>query len=122
MPDRLVISGLTLHGYHGVYPEERREGQTFVVDLELEWDATSASSTDDVTHTVDYSQVVPAVAEIVTGEPVDLIETLAHRVAERVLEFRLVEVVTVTIHKPQAPLPHPVGDVAFSTRRERGSA
>ena len=121
MPDWLVISGLTLHGYHGVYPEEKREGQTFVVDLELEWDATGASSTDDVAHTVDYSQVVPAVAEIVTGEPVDLIETLATRIAQRVLEFPLVQVVTVTVHKPQAPLPHEVRDVAFSTRRERGA-
>lgn len=120
MPDRLVISGLTLHGYHGVYPEEKREGQTFVVDLELEWDATQASSTDNVAHTVDYSQVVPAVAAIVSGEPVDLIETLAARIAERVLEFPLVEAVTVTVHKPQAPLPHPVGDVAFSTKRQRG--
>jgi 7,8-dihydroneopterin aldolase/epimerase/oxygenase len=120
MSDRLVISGLTLHGYHGVYPEEKREGQTFVVDLELEWDARRAADTDDVTHTIDYSLVVPAVADIVTGEPVDLIETLARRIAERVLEFPLLDAVTVTVHKPQAPLPHPVADVAFSTRRERG--
>ncbi len=120
MSDRLVISGLTLHGYHGVYSEEKRQGQTFIIDLELEWDASGAAATDDVAHTIDYSQVVPAVAEIVTGEPVDLIETLAGRIAGRVLDFPLVEAVTVTVHKPQAPLPHPVSDVAFVTRRTRG--
>jgi len=118
--DVIRITGLTLHGYHGVFEEEKRDGQPFVVDLAIELDATHAGTTDTLDHTVDYSQVVDTVATVVTGESVDLIETLAYRVGEVVVAFSGVVAVDVTVHKPQAPVGHPVTDISFSTRVVKG--
>ena len=120
MSDVIRITGLTLHGYHGVFDEEKRDGQTFVVDLAMELDAATAGATDALEHTVDYSQVTDAVAGVVTGESVDLIETLAYRVGNVVLGFSGVAAVEVTIHKPHAPVAHQVTDISFSTRMVRG--
>jgi dihydroneopterin aldolase len=116
VPDVIRITGLTLHGYHGVFDDEKREGQTFVVDLAIELNATAAGTTDTLDDTVDYSRVVEAVAGVVTGDSVDLIETLAHRVGGAVIAFPGVIAVNVTVHKPQAPVGHPVTDISFSTR------
>ena len=120
MSDVIRITGLTLHGYHGVFEEEKRDGQTFLVDLAIEVDATTAGATDALDHTVDYSQVTEAVAGVVTGESVDLIETLAYRVGHVVLGFAGVAAAQVTIHKPHAPVGYPVTDISFSTRVVRG--
>lgn len=119
MSDTIRITGLTLRGFHGVFEEEKRDGQTFIVDLVIELDASHAQHTDSLEHTVDYSQVVDQVAAVVTGEPVDLIETLAHNVATVVLGFEGVAATTVTVHKPEAPVGHPVSDISFTTRAVR---
>lgn len=116
MSDIIRVSGLSLHGYHGVFDEEKRAGQLFIVDLVLECDGLLAGNTDDLRHTIDYAEVVSAVAKIVTGDSVDLIETLAYRIANRVLSLDLVTAVEVTVHKPDAPVGYPVSDVSFSTR------
>jgi len=118
--DVIRITGLTLHGYHGVFGEEKRDGQTFVVDLAIELDGQHAGTTDTLDHTVDYSQVVDKVAAVVTGESVDLIETLAYRVGEVVVAFSGVVAVDVTVHKPHAPVGHQVTDISFSTRVVKG--
>jgi dihydroneopterin aldolase len=115
MPDVIRITGLTLHGYHGVFDDEKRDAQTFVVDLAIELDGHHASATDTLDHTVDYSRVVEAVAGLVTGESVDLIETLAYRVGDAVVAFEGVVAVEVTVHKPQAPVGYPVSDISFTT-------
>jgi dihydroneopterin aldolase len=120
VPDMIRITGLTLHGYHGVFDDEKRDGQKFVVDLAIELDATLAGETDSLDHTVDYSQVAGAVAAVVTGESVDLIETLAYRVGGVVVAFEGVAAVDVTVHKPQAPVGYPVTDISFSTRVVKG--
>ncbi len=120
MPDVIRITGLTLHGYHGVFDDEKRDGQTFVIDVVVELDGRQASTTDTLDHTVDYSLVTDAVAAVVTGESVDLIETLAYRVAEAVVTFNGVRAVDVTVHKPDAPVGHPVTDISFTTRVVRG--
>jgi len=114
--DVIRITGLTLHGYHGVFAEEKRDGQTFIVDLAITIDATEAGTTDVLRHTVDYSQVVEAVARVVTGESVDLIETLAYRVGNSVMRFEGVAAAEVTVHKPHAPVGYPVTDISFTTR------
>ena len=120
MPDVIRITGLTLHGYHGVFDEEKRDGQTFVVDLAIELDGRKAGSTDTLDHTVDYSRVTDAVAQVVTGDSVDLIETLAYKVGGVVVAFEGVVAVDVTVHKPDAPVAHPVTDISFSTRVVKG--
>jgi dihydroneopterin aldolase len=120
MSDVIRITGLTLHGYHGVFEDEKRDGQTFVVDLAIDLDGRHAGTTDSLDHTVDYSQVVEAVASVITGDSVDLIETLAYRVGQVVVSFSGVAAVDVTVHKPHAPVGHPVTDISFSTRVVKG--
>ena len=117
--DTITITGLRLTGYHGVFDDEKRDGQEFVVDLEIELDLSSAGSTDELQKTLDYSVVVDQVAQRVTGESVDLIETLAHDIAQIVLGHPQPTAVTVTVHKPQAPVGHPVEDIAVTIRREK---
>lgn len=123
MTDLITITGIRAVGYHGVYDHERRDGQEFVADLVLELDLSRAADTDDVADTVHYGEVAERVAAILTGEPVNLLERLAARIADAVLVERpLVRAVTVTVHKPQAPIPVPFGDVSVAVRRERSRA
>ncbi len=81
-PDRITISGLTGHGRHGVYPFEREQGQTFRVDAVLELDTAPAAAGDELGLTVNYAELSRRLHDLVTGEPVDLIETLAQRLAD----------------------------------------
>ncbi|MDX3075954.1 dihydroneopterin aldolase [Streptomyces sp. NPDC088354] len=117
--DRVALRGLRARGHHGVFEHERREGQDFVVDLVLGLDTAPAAATDDLTRTVHYGIVAEEVAAVVRGEPVDLIETLAQRIADQCLEHELVEEVEVTVHKPQAPITVPFDDVTVSIIRRR---
>lgn len=120
MSDVIRITGLTLHGYHGVFDDEKRDGQTFVVDLAIEVDGQRAGRTDTLDHTVNYSSVVDSVAGVVAGDSVDLIETLAYQVGDVVVAFEGVVAVDVTVHKPDAPVAHPVTDISFTTRVVKG--
>jgi dihydroneopterin aldolase len=117
--DRIVLTGLRVRGFHGVRNEERRDGQDFVVDADLELGVTAAASSDDVADTVDYADLAVALAEVVAGPPVNLIETLASRLAATCLLDARVSAVTVTVHKPQAPIPVRFDDVAVIVRRTR---
>jgi dihydroneopterin aldolase len=117
--DRVALRGLRARGHHGVFPQEREEGQTFVVDLVLGLDTAPAAASDDLTRTVHYGIVAEEVVAVVQGEPVDLIETLAQRIADQVLKNDLVEEVEVTVHKPQAPITVPFDDVTVTIARRR---
>lgn len=120
MSDRISLTGLRAFGHHGAYEHERHYGQEFVVDAVLWLDTRPAAAGDDLTLTVDYAQVAGALAAIVTGEPVSLIETLAARLADECLSASpVVREVEITVHKPQALLPQPFGDVAVTIRRSR---
>lgn len=119
MADRIALRGLTVRGRHGVYEHERRDGQDFVVDVDLELDTTAAAGSDELADTVDYGQLAAALAEVVGGEPVNLLETLAQRLADRCLADARVTAATVTVHKPQAPIPLRFTDVAVTVRRQR---
>lgn len=110
----IKLFGLRAVGFHGVLESERRTGQEFVVDLELTLDFPAS---DDLVETVDYGEVAQLVTGIITGEPVNLIETLAQRIAERVLADRAVKSVQVTVHKPQAPIDAEFKDVAVTIVR-----
>ncbi len=119
MSDRIVLRGVEVFAHHGVYPDERERGQRFVVDVEAELDLTQAGATDDLEATVDYGALAQSVSDRVAGERWDLIERVAQRVADLVLEDRRVSAVEVTVHKPEAPMPVPVEDVAVVVRRTR---
>lgn len=119
MSDAIALTGLRVRGFHGVYPEERRDGQDFVVDAVLELDTVPAAASDDVRDTVHYGELAQALAAVVAGEPVDLLETLASRLAGVCLADPRVEAATVTVHKPQAPIPLSFVDVAVTIRRTR---
>jgi dihydroneopterin aldolase len=117
--DRVVLRGLRGYGRHGVLESERRLGQTFLVDLAVELDTRAAADADDVSQTVDYADVARAVLDIVEGEPVALLETLAQRICDAILGHDLVQAVDVTVHKPSAPVQAPFDDIAVSIRRTR---
>lgn len=117
--DRIRLTGVSATGYHGVFPHERREGQTFVADVVAHVDTRRAAATDDLAHTLDYGALAEQVAAVLSGEPADLIETVAERVAATVLGHPQVQAVDVAVHKPQAPISVPFADVVVEVRRDR---
>ena len=119
MSDRIELRGLRIRGNHGVLAEERRDGQLFGVDVIVETDVSAAASTDDLAQTVDYSTLARQVAAIVSGPPVDLLETLAVQLADACLAHAGVTAVEIAVHKPQAPLGLPFDDVVVRVRRTR---
>ena len=112
----IELTGLTARGFHGVLESERRDGQNFVVDIAMRLPPPQA---DKLNCTVDYSAVAESVTALIGGQPVDLIETLAARIADELLDqWPLLTRVAVTVHKPQAPVGVPFTDV--SCRLEKG--
>lgn len=117
--DRIELTGLRVRGRHGVLPAERELGQEFVVDVALLLDTAPAAAGDDLTRTVHYGELAQRLAEVVEGEPVALIETLAQRLADVCLEHEVVESARVSVHKPAAPIPLPFDDVVVTIERSR---
>jgi len=119
MADHIALRGLRVRGFHGVLETERRDGQDFVVDVVLTVDTRQAAVSDALDDTVDYAALSQRLADIVSGEPVNLIETLAKRLADACLAHPLVEGAEVTVHKPSAPVPVEVADVSVTVVRRR---
>jgi dihydroneopterin aldolase len=118
--DRISLLGVRAFGRHGVLDHERRDGQEFVVDAVLWLDTRAAAAADDLALTVDYGVVAARLADVVSGEPVALIETLAGRLAAACLSAdQAVREVEITVHKPDAPVPVPFRDVTVTIRRSR---
>lgn len=115
-PDRILLRGVRGFGHHGVLDFERRDGQEFAVDADI--DLPAAASGDDLATTLNYADAAVAIHAEITGDPVDLIETLAERIAARLLALGAARVV-VTVHKPSAPIPVPFDDVAVRIERSR---
>lgn len=122
MSDEIALTGLTVFGYHGVFDHERAEGQEFTIDVRLRLPLAPAAASDDVRDTVHYGELAERVAAIVAGEPVNLIETLAGRIADAALADARVQSASVTVHKPHAPIPLTFADVSVTVTRERGAA
>lgn len=116
-PDQVVITltGLTAVGHHGVLAAERRDGQPFVVDVTL--GVERDPSVDSLATTVDYARVARRVVALIEGDPVDLIETLAGTMADDLIGIPGVASARVTVHKPQAPIDVPFGDVSVTVTR-----
>ena len=117
MSDRITLTGLRVRGFHGVLPEERRDGQDFLVDVVLVLDVEPAAQADDLGQTVDYGALAERLAAVVAGEPVQLVETLAVRLADVCLADERVRSAEVTVHKPSAPISVPVADVSVTVVR-----
>ncbi|GAA3855839.1 dihydroneopterin aldolase [Streptomyces sedi] len=117
--DRITLRGVRAQGFHGVLPRERAEGQPFVVDVDLGVDTRPAAEADALELTVDYGVLAEQIAAVVAGEPCDLLETLAQRLADQCLTHPAVREVTVTVHKPHAPITVPFEDVTISIERSR---
>jgi 7,8-dihydroneopterin aldolase/epimerase/oxygenase len=115
--DVIRLTGLRARGHHGVHDAERAHGQEFVVDISLELDLVAAAASDDLADTVHYGELADRLVAIICGEPVNLIETLAARLAQACLADARVTAATVTVHKPHAPIPHPFTDVSVTLRR-----
>nr|WP_156821490.1 dihydroneopterin aldolase [Microlunatus phosphovorus] len=115
--DLIVLTGIVGRGHHGVYAFERDEGQDFVVDVVATMDLSVAAESDDLAETIDYSALATAVVADIERDPVNLIEKLADRIARTCLRDPRITTVTVTVHKPQAPMPVRVGDVAVTLTR-----
>lgn len=117
--DRLVLRGLRARGHHGVLDVERREGQDFVVDVVLSLDTRQAARSDELSDTVHYGVLAERLHEAIASDPVDLIETLAQRLADICLTEAPVSSVEVTVHKPSAPIAVPFEDVSLTIQRSR---
>ena len=117
--DRITLTGLRVHANHGVFDFERAAGQEFVIDVSVAVDLAAAASGDDLGRTVHYGELAEAVVAAVERDPVDLIETVAERVAGVALGWAAVDEVEVTVHKPQAPISVPFADVSVTIVRGR---
>jgi dihydroneopterin aldolase len=117
--DKIAVRGVRAFGYHGVLAEERAQGQLFLVDAVLSVDTRFAAASDDLDNTVDYAGLAQRLVAIVEGDPVNLIETLAQRLAEACLKEDRVAAVEVTVHKPDAPAGVPFGDISVTIARDR---
>jgi len=119
MVDQVALRGITGFGHHGVFPEERQKGQRFVVDVRLTLDLAPAATSDDLRQTVDYGLLAQQVVADIERDPLNLIEALALRVADRCLDDPRVAAAEVTVHKPEAPMPVEVADVAVTLTRSK---
>jgi 7,8-dihydroneopterin aldolase/epimerase/oxygenase len=117
--DLIEVRGLKLRGRIGVTADERSFEQALVISIAARLDTRTASTTDDLTATLDYEEVVRQISKIVSSEAYSLIETLADRIARTILEHNYVEDVWVRIAKPEAPLAEQVEEVAVEITRSR---
>jgi 7,8-dihydroneopterin aldolase/epimerase/oxygenase len=117
--DRITLTGLRATAFHGVLENERRDGQLFLIDVTVHLSLREAAASDDLDDTVHYGVLAEQVVEAVESDPVDLIETVAERVAAVALGFSRVDSVDVTVHKPNAPITVPFDDVSVSISRSR---
>lgn len=118
--DRIQLTGLRAFGRHGALPHERAIGQEFVVDAVLWLDTKHAAAADDLSLTVDYGTLATRLAEIISGDPVALIETLAERLAAECLVDQRVSQAEIVVHKPHAPVSVRLDDVCVVITRSRG--
>ena len=123
MADRIELTCLECFGYHGVFDEEKRTGQPFIVDITCWSEFADAAAHDDLTKTINYAELADVAANIVEGPSRDLIETVASEVADTIMDsFADLHAVEVTVHKPKAPIPRTFADVAVVARRSRKHA
>ena len=117
--DMIEIRGLRVHAYHGVYPDEQRDGQMFVIDVALDVDSLIAARTDNVDDTIDYGWLVRHVADLVRSTRFNLLEALGAHVAEHLLRIDHVSAACVCIAKPEVTFDEEVDAVVVTVQRSR---
>ncbi len=117
--DEITLTGLRASAFHGVLEQERRTGQVFLIDVTVYLPLTDAATTDDLDKTIHYGELAEQIVTAVETDPVDLIETVAERVAAVVLAHELAVFTRVTVHKPSAPITVPFDDVSVTITRGR---
>ncbi|CAN5271522.1 dihydroneopterin aldolase [soil metagenome] len=115
--DCITLTGLRATAHHGVFEHERIDGQVFVIDAVVYLDLAAAAASDDLDRTIHYGVLAEEIVAAVESDPVDLIETVAERVARVVLSHRAANGTTVTVHKPGAPITVPFEDVSVTITR-----
>jgi dihydroneopterin aldolase len=120
--DSIILTGLRASAFHGVLEHERRTGQVFIIDVVVHLDLAAAAASDDLDQTIHYGELAEQVVAAVESDPVDLIETVAERVAGVVLAHRAALATTVTVHKPSAPISVPFADVSVTITRSAAPA
>ena len=118
MSDKITIKGIQGFGYHGVFDFEKRDGQNFFVDLDIDIDLTAASYSDNLADSVDYGLLTAIAKEAIENLQFDLIERLAGFIADTILEnFAQIQKIAVTVHKPSAPVNETVTDISVTICR-----
>ncbi|MGO1810367.1 MAG: dihydropteroate synthase [Canibacter sp.] len=115
--DMIQLTGLEAFAHHGVFEHEKRDGQTFFIDATAELDLRVSGASDNLSETVHYGELAEALVRAAEDKPVDLIETLAERLAATALTFAGIQQITITVHKPHAPITVPFGDVSVTITR-----
>ncbi|MDR7074880.1 dihydroneopterin aldolase [Fictibacillus barbaricus] len=119
--DKIYVNGMKFYGYHGVFPEEQKLGQRFNIDVMLTLDLSKAGLSDDLDATVNYKEVYDAVKEIMEGDSVKLLESLAESISATLLgKFTSIDETTVKVIKPDPPIPGHYDSVAVEITRGRG--
>ena len=120
MSDKISITGIQAHGYHGLLEDEKKNGQPFIVDVEVDLNLSKAAKNDDIKKSVDYNALAVLIHSEITGPAVNLIESLAHRIGIKALEtFKEIDEIKVTVHKPKAPIEVSFTDVSVSIKAKR---
>ena len=119
LADMITLTGLRASAFHGVLEHERANGQLFLIDVVVHLSLREAGASDELAETIDYGELAERIVRAVESDPVDLIETVAERVAALVLEYPRASLVRVTVHKPSAPIAVPFDDVGVTITRGR---
>ena len=118
MSDQIRVTGIKAFGYHGVFPHEATEGQEFTVDLLVTLDLRAASLSDDLNETINYADLAQIAHDNIVGDHVQLIERLAGRIAEEISStYSQITSVSVTVHKPHAPVTVDFEDISVTITR-----
>lgn len=117
--DYIDVLGIKAHGFHGIFEEEKSKGQEFIVDVRLYLSLRTASQSDNVLDTVNYAEVAGLIEREIQGPSLNLIESLAERIATKCLEYEIVDAIRVKVHKPFAPVTTPFRDIAVCIYRDR---
>jgi len=120
--DTLTVKEIRAYGYTGYFPEEQVLGQWFSADLIFRLNLATAGSTDELPDTLDYSQAVSLVQNLIQSTKVKTVERLITIVADRLLEETIAEEVTVRLTKCQPPIPNFAGEITLEITRRAASS
>lgn len=118
--DHIYVNGMLFYGYHGVFQEEQRLGQRFIVDLDVALDLQQAGRNDDLTKSVNYAELYQISKNVVEGNTYQLIETVAEKIADEILTtYSNIKSCKVKVTKPDPPIPGYYQSVAVEIERNR---